>query len=160
MKTGGLPVSLPIKGDSLDLTPGPEKASPGGHAERRVLFPCCSALWSLTRTQWLGRVCFQRHLPPNNTSTDAVVLLCFYHDICHHFTYFSSVCRHSQERGLMGGFTPCPWPQQSYLIGSAPGPRRAAAALLTQEFGGGGGLPSHSLFLTDCQKIPGKRACA
>lgn len=33
VKTGGLPVSLPIKGDSLDLTPGPEKASPGGHAE-------------------------------------------------------------------------------------------------------------------------------
>ena len=93
---------------------------------RGVLLPCCSALWSLTRTQWLGRVCFQRHLPSNNTSTDAVVLLCFYHDICHYFTYFSSVCRHSQERGLMGGFTPCPWLQQSCLIGSAPGPGRAA----------------------------------
>lgn len=41
-----------------------------------------------------------------------------------------------------------------------PGPGRAVAALLTQGFSGGAGLPLRFLFLTDCQKMPGKRACA
>lgn len=41
-----------------------------------------------------------------------------------------------------------------------PHKQRAVAALLTQGFSGGAGLPLRFLFLTDCQKMPGKRACA
>lgn len=71
------------------------KATLAEEQQGRFWFQPAGACWISTGLNYSGHIFFPWHLPSNNKSTDVVVLICLYHDICRHFT---CLCLQTQPR--------------------------------------------------------------
>lgn len=145
-------------------------------------FQPAEAWWVCTGLNYLGHIFFPWHLPSNNKSTDVVVLIRLYHDICRHFTCF---CLQTQPRNRLisealthalglsralsqttGGWAQAPSTSCWYVSQGPPTPLLEGRPLLSRWAflgiwvgGGGSFLPSCAWFLIGCQKMPEKSLC-